>query len=87
MQFSKSAGKHWTELPLSLSLSLLFSYVAPCILPLPSPLSTFLSPPFILGHRRILSRGGDGTYTLSLSPHFRRCGIHAPISTFFFDEI
>ena len=86
MQFSKSAGKHWTELPLSLSLSFIFLRRA-LYPPSPFTLSTFLSPPFILGHRRILSRGGDGTYTLSLSPHFRRCGIHAPISTFFFDEI
>lgn len=68
---------------LSLSLSLLFSYVAPCILPLPSPLSTFLSPPFILGHRRILSRGGDGTYTLSLSPHFRQWDTRANLYLLF----
>lgn len=87
MQFSKSAGKHWTELSGSLSLSLLSSFIflRRALYPpspftsLDLPLATLYPPPStnsLSGRRRHSLRISDGG-----------SGIHAPISTFFFDEI
>lgn len=81
MQFSKSAGKHWTELPLSLSFIFLRRALYP---PSPfTPLDLSLAALYPRPSTNSLSGRRRHIHSLSLSPHFRRWDIRANLYLLF----